>query len=55
MLKGLTEVAEGNFKIQISTGRPFSKINTPVFLEKALEVIGGEFAVSLGLALRKLQ
>ncbi len=55
LLKGLTEVAEGNFKIQISTGRPFSKINTPVFLEKALEVIGGEFAVSLGLALRKLQ
>lgn len=55
LLKGLTEVAESNFKIQISTGRPFSKINTPVFLEKALEVIGGEFAVSLGLALRKLQ
>jgi type IV pilus assembly protein PilM len=55
LLKGLTEVASSNFKIEVTRGNPFAKINAPAFLEKALEVIGGEFGVALGLALRKLQ
>jgi type IV pilus assembly protein PilM len=55
LMKGLIEVSTNNFKIETVNGRPFSKINTPVFLEKALELIGGEFAIALGLALRKLQ
>ena len=55
MLKGLKEVASGNFKSEIETGNPFSKVGAPEFLEKVLENIGPEFAIAIGLALRKLQ
>ena len=55
LLKGLKEVAANNFRAEIEVGRPFSKVNTPAFLEKVLETMGPEFAVALGLALRKLQ
>ncbi|MSU44711.1 hypothetical protein EXS45_00810, partial [Candidatus Nomurabacteria bacterium] len=55
LLKGLSEVAANNFQAEIEIGRPFSKVNAPVFLEKVLETMGPEFAVALGLALRKLQ
>jgi len=55
LMKGLTEVAATNFKAPIEIGRPFSKISAPAFLEKVLEAMGPEFAVALGLALRKLQ
>lgn len=55
LLKGLKEVAASNFRAEIEVGRPFSKVNAPAFLEKVLETMGPEFAVALGLALRKLQ
>ncbi len=55
LLKGLKEVAAINFKAEIETGHPFSKVIAPEFLTKVLEVNGPEFAVALGLALRKLQ
>jgi len=55
LLKGLKEVAVNNFRAEIETGHPFSKVNAPAFLEKVLETMGPEFAVALGLALRKLQ
>ena len=55
LLKGLTEVSANNFKAEIEIGHPFSKITTPAFLEKVLQTMGPEFAVALGLALRKLQ
>ena len=55
LLKGLKEVAVNNFRAEIEIGRPFSKISAPAFLEKVLENMGPEFAVALGLALRKLQ
>jgi type IV pilus assembly protein PilM len=55
LLKGLREVAMNNFQAEVQMGRPFSKVNTPAFLEKVLETMGPEFAVALGLALRKLQ
>lgn len=55
LLKGLREVAVNNFKAEIEVGHPFSKVNAPAFLEKVLETMGPEFAVALGLALRKLQ
>lgn len=55
LLKGLRETASGNFQIETEIGRPFSKVNAPAFLGKVLETIGPEFAVALGLALRKLQ
>jgi type IV pilus assembly protein PilM len=55
LLKGLKEVAINNFKSEIETGHPFSKVEAPAFLDKVLETMGPEFAVALGLALRKLQ
>lgn len=55
LLKGLKESATDNFKIDIENGHPFSKVVAPAFLDKVLETMGPEFAVSLGLALRKLQ
>ena len=55
LLKGLKEVAEGNFRVQIEVGMPFNKVHSPEFLAKVLETMGVEFAVALGLALRKLQ
>lgn len=55
LLKGLAEVAANNFRAEIEIGHPFSKVNAPAFLEKVLQTMGPEFAVALGLALRKLQ
>lgn len=55
LLKGLPEVAANNFRAEIEVGHPFSKVNAPAFLEKVLDTMGPEFAVALGLALRKLQ
>lgn len=55
LLKGLKEVAASNFQTEIEIGHPFSKVGAPEFLEKVLQNMGPEFAVALGLALRKLQ
>jgi type IV pilus assembly protein PilM len=55
LLKGLKEVAANNFRSEIEIGNPFSKVSAPPFLEKVLVTMGPEFAVALGLALRKLQ
>ena len=55
LLKGLKEVAINNFRAEIEIGHPFSKVEAPAFLEKVLLTMGPEFAVALGLALRKLQ
>lgn len=55
LLKGLVPLAVNNFKAEIEIGHPFSKVNAPAFLEKVLSNMGPEFAVALGLALRKLQ
>jgi type IV pilus assembly protein PilM len=55
LLKGINEEANSNFKAEVVIGNPFSKVQAPAFLEKVLSVAGPEFAVALGLALRKLQ
>ncbi|MFH1200865.1 MAG: type IV pilus assembly protein PilM [bacterium] len=55
LLKGLKEIAANNFQAEIEIGHPFSKVSAPAFLEKVLLAMGPEFAVALGLALRKLQ
>ncbi len=55
LLKGLKEASASNFRVEIEVGLPFSKVNAPEFLSKVLETMGSEFAVALGLALRKLQ
>jgi len=54
-LKGLKEVASNNFRAEIEIGHSFSKVGAPEFLSKVLETTGPEFAIAIGLALRKLQ
>lgn len=53
-LKGLSDLAKNNFKTEVETGVPFNKLLAPAFLEKILRETGPEFAVAIGLALRRL-
>ncbi|MDQ3089866.1 MAG: type IV pilus assembly protein PilM [bacterium] len=53
-LKGLLPLAEINFKTKVEAGNPFNKVMAPAFLESILKETGPEFAVAIGLALRKL-
>lgn len=53
-LKGLLDLAKKNFKTEIISADPFSKVSAPAFLENILKETGPEFAVAIGLALRKL-
>lgn len=54
-LKGLEPLAQKNFQTEVFGGNPFSKVITPAFLDEVLKQTGPQFAVSLGLALRRLQ
>lgn len=54
-LKGLADSAASSFGAEVEMGKPFSKVGAPAFLNKVLLATGPEFAVALGLALRKLQ
>ncbi|MEX2010204.1 MAG: type IV pilus assembly protein PilM [Parcubacteria group bacterium] len=53
-LKGLPAIAKESFKTETELGDPFSKLATPAFLEHILKETGPEFAVAIGLALRRL-
>lgn len=54
-LKGFAEVLKGRFPdAEIIFADPFAKTQTPAFLGKTLKSLGPEFAVAIGLALRKL-
>lgn len=53
-LKGLPSYAEKVFETDIFVADPFSKIETPAFLEDVLREAGPEFSVAIGVALRKL-
>jgi type IV pilus assembly protein PilM len=53
-LKGFAELAQTNLKTEAVAGDPFSKVAVPAFLEKILKETGPEFAVAIGIALRKL-
>lgn len=53
-LKGLSELAKNNFKTEVISADPFNKVSAPAFLENILRETGPEFAVAIGLALRKL-
>jgi type IV pilus assembly protein PilM len=55
MMKGLSEFAAKNLETEVVYADPFSKVETPAFLEKLLKEVGPSFAVSVGIALRKLQ
>lgn len=54
-LKGLVPVAQKSFQTDTVGGDPFSKVITPAFLDEVLKQTGPQFAVALGLALRRLQ
>jgi type IV pilus assembly protein PilM len=54
-LKGWQELAAKNFKTEVISGNPFAKVETPAFLKDILRETGPEFAVSMGIALRKLR
>ncbi|MEI6843408.1 MAG: type IV pilus assembly protein PilM [bacterium] len=54
-LKGIVDVAKKNFQTEVVGGDPFSKVIAPAFLEKVLKETGPEFAVAVGVALRRLQ
>src|SRR3990167_8901338 len=53
-LKGLSELTKNNFKTDVVIANPFNKVYAPAFLENILKETGPEFAVAIGLALRKL-
>ena len=55
MLKGILEVARGIVGIPVVLGLPFDKVEAPAFLSNVLKEAGPEFAVAIGLALRKLE
>ena len=55
LLKGLLDLARARFQTEVVLGDPFSKTTAPAFLEPVLRTAGPEFAVAIGIALRKLQ
>jgi len=52
--KELGTYAKNIFSIDIRVADPFAKTEAPAFMRSILEEIGPEFAVAVGLALRKL-
>lgn len=54
-LKGLADLAQTNFETPVETSDPFAKTEAPAFLEGVLKETGPEFAVAIGLGLRKLR
>lgn len=54
LMPGLKEYAMENFKSELSMADPFNKTEAPAFLQDILRQTGPEFAVAIGLALRKL-
>jgi len=52
--KQLGAYAQSAFSIAVKVADPFAKTEAPAFIRPVLEEIGPEFAVAVGLALRKL-
>ncbi|MBC8464830.1 MAG: type IV pilus assembly protein PilM [Parcubacteria group bacterium] len=55
LLKGLYEKADKEFETEVTYADPFSRTESPAFLAPVLRDAGPEFAVAIGLALRKLE
>lgn len=53
--KELGAYAKSTFSIDVRIADPFMKTEAPAFMRPVLEEIGPEFAVAVGLALRKLE
>lgn len=54
-MHGIETVAQKAFEVDIRRADPFSRTQTPAFLEAVLKEAGPEFSVAVGLALRRLQ
>jgi type IV pilus assembly protein PilM len=54
MLKGILTYAEERLQTKVVLGDPFGKTESPAFLSEVLKTTGPEFAVAVGVALRKL-
>lgn len=55
LLNGFHDFARNFFETEALMADPFSKVESPAFLENILKRAGPEFAVAIGLALRQLQ
>lgn len=53
--KGLGEYAKNIFSVPVTVADPFKKAEAPAFMRPLLADIGPEFAVAVGIALRKLE
>ncbi len=53
-MKGFAELAQKNLEMPVVLADPFSKVEAPAFLGNVLKQNGPEFAVALGVALRRL-
>lgn len=53
--KELAAYAQSFFSIEVQVADPFGKTAAPAFMRPVLKEIGPEFAVAVGLALRKLE
>ncbi len=53
-MRGFIEAAKIHFQSEAILADPFSKVVSPAFLEPILKEVGPEFAVAVGVALRKL-
>ncbi|HEY0011178.1 MAG TPA: type IV pilus assembly protein PilM [Candidatus Paceibacterota bacterium] len=53
--KGLEGYAKSFFSVPVTIADPFKKTEAPAFMRPVLAEIGPEFAVAVGLALRKLE
>jgi type IV pilus assembly protein PilM len=54
ILKGIIDIANEDLVADTIISDPFSNLQYPAFLEKTLRLAGPEFAVAIGVALRKL-
>lgn len=53
-LRGIGELAKQTLQTEVIVADPFAKVVSPAFLEQVLQEAGPEFAVAVGVALRKL-
>lgn len=54
LLKGFTDLAKISFQTEVVYADPFGKLETPAFLAEEFAQAGPEFAVAIGIALRRL-
>lgn len=54
LMKGMLELAQSSFESKVEYGNAFEKLEAPAVLESMLKEAGPEFAVAVGLAMRKL-